>query len=101
MNNQVIITKDNLNILNKEFKTNFSLDEMLNYQIKNKINRTVKLKNNTQILSYKTTSELKWYPRMNAVKAVNLTMNWYKEFYSNSGNIKDFTTKQILDFINE
>jgi len=49
----------------------------------------------------KTTSELKWYPRMNAVKAVNLTMNWYKEFYSNSGNIKDFTTKQILDFINE
>ena len=49
----------------------------------------------------KTISELKWNPKMNANQAVNLTMEWYKEFYSNQGNIENYTTKQILDFINE
>lgn len=49
----------------------------------------------------KTISELKWFPKMNAVNAVSLTIEWYKEFYSNPSNIDNFTTKQILDFINE
>lgn len=49
----------------------------------------------------KTNSDLKWYPKLNAVSAVNLTLDWYKEFYSNRENIENYTTKQILDFLNE
>ena len=49
----------------------------------------------------KTNTELKWYPKTNAIRAVNLTIDWYKEFYLNRANIENFTTNQILDFINE
>jgi CDP-glucose 4,6-dehydratase len=49
----------------------------------------------------KTISELKWKPKMNALNAVSLTIDWYKEYYANRSNIEEFTTKQIFDFINE
>jgi CDP-glucose 4,6-dehydratase len=49
----------------------------------------------------KTNSDLKWYPKTNANRAISLTIDWYKEFYLNRGNIENFTTNQILDFINE
>lgn len=49
----------------------------------------------------KTTAELKWSPKMNANQAVRLTMEWYKEFFINHSNIENYTTQQILDFIND
>jgi CDP-glucose 4,6-dehydratase len=49
----------------------------------------------------KTNSDLKWYPKTNAFRAVGLTIDWYKEFYLNRANIENFTSNQILDFINE
>ena len=49
----------------------------------------------------KTNSDLKWYPKTNAIIAVSLTIDWYKEFYLSRANIENFTTNQILDFINE
>lgn len=49
----------------------------------------------------KTNSDLEWYPKTNAIRAVRLTIDWYKEFYLNRANIENFTTNQILDFINE
>ncbi len=49
----------------------------------------------------KTNSDLKWFPKTNAFRAVGLTIDWYKEFYLNRANIENFTTNQILDFINE
>jgi CDP-glucose 4,6-dehydratase len=48
----------------------------------------------------KTISQLDWYPKINAIKAVNLTIDWYKEFYLNRDNIDKYTTNQIIDFIN-
>ena len=46
----------------------------------------------------KAISELKWQPKMNAEKAVSMTMDWYSEFNSNKNGILDFTTKQIKEF---
>lgn len=46
----------------------------------------------------KAFSELQWFPKMNARKAIEITMDWYKMFYSNKENIGDFTTIQINDY---
>lgn len=48
----------------------------------------------------KAISELGWKPKMNAIEAVEVTMNWYREFARNKHNINDFTKQQILDYIN-
>lgn len=47
----------------------------------------------------KAINDLKWQPKMNAQKAVSMTMDWYSEFNSNKKEILDFTTKQIKVFI--
>lgn len=47
----------------------------------------------------KAISELKWQPKMNAEKAVNLTMDWYSIFFSNPIAVNEKTTKQILEFL--
>lgn len=49
----------------------------------------------------KAISELKWNPKMNANKAVNMTMDWYSAFHLNKNSINEFTTKQIKSFFNE
>ncbi|MFV8341090.1 CDP-glucose 4,6-dehydratase [Flavobacterium sp. XS2P39] len=49
----------------------------------------------------KAISELNWQPKMNAEKAVSMTMDWYSEFNSNKNGILDFTTNQIKEFLNE
>lgn len=49
----------------------------------------------------KAISELNWQPKMNAKKAVSMTMDWYSEFNSNKNGILDFTTNQIKEFLNE
>lgn len=47
----------------------------------------------------KAMTELKWEPKLNAEKAVNMTMDWYNLFFSNPMEINQMTTKQIIDFI--
>jgi CDP-glucose 4,6-dehydratase len=49
----------------------------------------------------KAISELKWQPKMNAEKAVSMTMDWYSAFNANKNGILDFTTNQIKEFLNE
>jgi CDP-glucose 4,6-dehydratase len=49
----------------------------------------------------KAITELKWQPKMNAQKAVSMTMDWYSEFTLNKNMILNFTTKQIKEFLNE
>lgn len=39
---------------------------------------------------------LKWTPKYNASKAIEETIVWYKKFYSQKEDIKDFTISQIL-----
>jgi CDP-glucose 4,6-dehydratase len=46
----------------------------------------------------KAVTELKWQPKMNAYLAVNMTIDWYKEFNSNKNGILDFTTNQVKTF---
>ncbi|MBF7090653.1 CDP-glucose 4,6-dehydratase [Flavobacterium sp. ALJ2] len=48
----------------------------------------------------KTISELKWQPKMNAEKAVSMTMDWYSEFNNNLNAINSYTESQIINFIN-
>jgi CDP-glucose 4,6-dehydratase len=48
----------------------------------------------------KTISELKWQPKMNAEKAVSMTMDWYSEFNNNLDTIDSYTESQIINFIN-
>lgn len=49
----------------------------------------------------KAIAELKWQPKMNAQKAVSMTMDWYNEFAKNRSNIIKVTTNQILCFLSE
>ena len=46
-------------------------------------------------------SELKWEPKLNAEKAVSMTMDWYNEFSTNQKEINLFTEKQVKFFLNE
>lgn len=47
----------------------------------------------------KAISELKWQPKMNAEKAVSMTMYWYREFAKNRNEINGFTELQINLFL--
>lgn len=49
----------------------------------------------------KVISELNWEPRLDAVKAVGMTMDWYREFNTNRDQILDLTTKQIKILLDE
>jgi CDP-glucose 4,6-dehydratase len=46
----------------------------------------------------KVISDLEWQPKMNAVGAVNMTIDWYKTFFDNPKIILDFTSRQIDEF---
>jgi CDP-glucose 4,6-dehydratase len=48
----------------------------------------------------KVKSELNWAPKMMAGSTVNFTLDWYKNFNNDILNNEDFTTNQILSFIN-
>lgn len=48
----------------------------------------------------KVASELKWTPKMNASQAVDLTIQWYKQYFKNSKSINQFTDDQINGFFN-
>lgn len=49
----------------------------------------------------KAIAELKWQPKMNAKKAVSITMDWYSKFNDDLSAINLYTETQILNFINE
>lgn len=46
----------------------------------------------------KAASALQWFPKMNANKTVQFTIQWYKQFFSDPRSIDAFTTNQINDF---
>lgn len=48
----------------------------------------------------KAVDQLGWYPKMDAVKAVAMTMDWYKEFALNKEAIEQFTQLQIMNYLN-
>ncbi|MBR2771764.1 MAG: CDP-glucose 4,6-dehydratase, partial [Bacteroidales bacterium] len=41
---------------------------------------------------------LGWRPHFNARKALEMTLEWYKAFYSNPSIINELTAKQIRQF---
>jgi CDP-glucose 4,6-dehydratase len=47
----------------------------------------------------KAIAHLNWKPKMNASQAVSLTMDWYREFSEQRGNINNFTEMQIRNYI--
>jgi CDP-glucose 4,6-dehydratase len=49
----------------------------------------------------KAVNELGWKPKFNAGKAVQFTIEWYREFYANKAGIDAFTAAQISSFFNE
>lgn len=42
--------------------------------------------------------KLRWYPKLNLEDTLMWTINWYKEFVSNSYGAKEMTLKQIEDY---
>lgn len=48
----------------------------------------------------KVISELHWEPKLNAAKAVSMTMDWYNEFSNNKEEINPFTESQVKFFLN-
>jgi CDP-glucose 4,6-dehydratase len=49
----------------------------------------------------KVKAELNWMPKMNAKETVKFTLDWYKNFKDDIPKVNDFTTKQILSFLND
>ena len=49
----------------------------------------------------KAIKELGWKPKLNASSAVKMTMNWYKDFYTQPKQIKNITIQQILTFLSK
>jgi len=48
----------------------------------------------------KAITEIGWVPKNNASKAVETTISWYKQFFSNKQVIAEFTEQQIREFLN-
>ncbi|RZL49864.1 MAG: CDP-glucose 4,6-dehydratase [Pedobacter sp.] len=48
----------------------------------------------------KAINELDWRPKLDAIKSIALTMEWYQEFVSNKQDIALFTKRQIINYIN-
>jgi CDP-glucose 4,6-dehydratase len=47
----------------------------------------------------KANNKLGWYPQLNALQAIEYTIDWYKAFVSNDLQMSTFTEKQITDFL--
>lgn len=48
----------------------------------------------------KAIKELNWKPKLEAGSAVEMTMDWYREFKHNKDSIDQFTDRQILKYFN-
>ena len=49
----------------------------------------------------KAKRELGWKPEMEASQAIHATVDWYKAFFSDRESIREFTEKQINDYLNK
>lgn len=49
-------------------------------------------------LNIEKAESLGWRPKWDAKTALEKTLSWYNEFYTNSNNIESFSLKQIEDF---
>jgi CDP-glucose 4,6-dehydratase len=50
--------------------------------------------------SSKSIARLNWKPKYSAATAIEVTINWYKEFYENPRQIATYSANQILSFVN-
>ncbi len=48
----------------------------------------------------KVADQLNWKPKMNAKETVRFTLDWYRQFSLDKEEISNFTTKQIISFLN-
>ena len=71
-------------------------------KIKIDLDKTNNLKesNLLHLCTDKAHDELNWKPRLNFDQTLEYTANWYKEFYSNNGNMLKFSEEQIKLFEN-
>jgi CDP-glucose 4,6-dehydratase len=87
--------KSNITVLNlilKINKKNFKLK--LKKKNKIKFNETKILKLSNKLIKKK----IKWKPILNITDTVNLTVDWYRNFYNDPKNIYKFSIKQIKKF---
>ncbi|MBF4507181.1 CDP-glucose 4,6-dehydratase [Flavobacterium sp. JLP] len=49
----------------------------------------------------KAITELNWEPKLDAEKAVSMTIDWYKAFFEDIRSISSFTSEQINYFLNK
>lgn len=47
----------------------------------------------------KSLKNLEWQPKLNFKESIKITIDWYKEFYHNQGDMITFTNRQIKDYI--
>jgi CDP-glucose 4,6-dehydratase len=64
---------------------------------KNKLHEASLLKLNIS----KAKTELNWQPKWNSSKAINMTMNWYKESLNGKLNAKSLCEADILDYMSQ
>ena len=81
-----------LNIISKIKIKNLRFKFKKKNEIKFKETKILKLSN--KLIKKK----IKWKPILNISKSVNLTIDWYNNFYKNPKNIHKFTIKQIKNF---
>jgi len=51
--------------------------------------------------SSKAIKNLDWHPVYSIKEAIGETVEWYKEFYKNNGNMGEFTKSQILNYVHK
>jgi CDP-glucose 4,6-dehydratase len=87
-----------------------TVEQVLNIAIKNwgKGNYTVENNNKNpheamllKLDISKAKHYLKWNPTYNAEKAIEKTINWYKNYYENNKDMYEYTIKQIEEFEKE
>ena len=47
----------------------------------------------------KVQKELEWNPKLNFLKTLEITVDWYKNFYKENVSIKDFSLTQIREYL--
>ena len=71
---------------------NWNLEEMIN-----DFHESALLKLNCDLAN----ELLKWFPKLDFESTTKMTALWYKNYYdSETSNIKEFTSKQINDYMN-
>ena len=75
------------------------IEKKLNNKIKYKILKSnIDEKKNKKIKSKKIYNKLKIKNKLNTIKAINLTVDWYLNYFKNKK--KDFSENQLKDYLN-